>query len=462
MSKIQNKVETVRHYIIEGITSGSFKTGMPLPSARNIATTLNISFISVLNAISSLTNDGILISSPRRRSYVSPEWKERILPENFVTMYENMPWFDTFKELLLKHSSDELPFKLFSGFKKGMFQIVDTPYFHFSYRDMLDLTPFVSAKYSDESTYFSQPFNACRIDNKFYGIPFSFSPKVVFYNRSILLDAGCRLPGNDWNWDDFTEILQQVRKKLPAEDILNWFAGLNTWLAVILRSGGNMIVEDADGNPKVMLDDPATIRGIKLWRSIKDLLKVDKTFSSKNYCQEFAAGKKAFYISSRQTTSSFKDFDFDSWEAISFPTIPGGTQKVVQTTDIFCVKKNCLNIDIVPQMINLLLSEPIQDFIGKQHYGLPIRKSSAIKSIDFSSPKDTIFLHEISNLCGDYHFGYPEIYELINGGLQRVMLEDVDVDQEMSSLAMSIREFLKIKNYSKQLEKNKNETLRNQ
>jgi ABC-type glycerol-3-phosphate transport system substrate-binding protein/DNA-binding transcriptional regulator YhcF (GntR family) len=449
MNKTINKVEAVRDYILEGICSGKFKAGEPLESARNIADSLNISFISVLNAISSLNNDGILVSSPRRRSYVSTEWRDRILPEVFVTLYEQQPWYSEFKELLFEQSRHELPFKFFSGFKNGTFQVLDTPQLHFEYRDLLDLTPFVDSKYFDDENFFSQAFTGCRINNKLYGIPVIFSPKVVFYNKKLLEEAGCSLPGNDWDWSDFINILEKLKEQLPAEDVINWNAGLNTWLAVILRSGGSIISEDESGRPKVMLDAPETIRGVKLWHSIKDLLNIQENRMMHYYGKDFLAGKKALFIGSRQSLGlNFKNNDFN---AIVFPAVPGGNSKITLTSNIFCVRKSCLNTEVLTRLIDLLLSEPVQDFMGAKRQGLPVRKTSAIKSIDFSSPSDTIFLHEIPNLAAEYNFGYREIFELAQCGLERIMYEDVNIDQELHSLAMAIREIFKIKEYSKAL-----------
>jgi len=54
------------------------------------------------------------------------------------------------------------------------------------------------------------------IDGKLLTIPLSMQTFVLFINKTMLEQAGVDIPGNDWTWDDYYALLEELGDKLPA------------------------------------------------------------------------------------------------------------------------------------------------------------------------------------------------------------------------------------------------------
>lgn len=49
------------------------------------------------------------------------------------------------------------------------------------------------------------------VDGKLYGIPYEANSVVTHIRKDIFEEAGVALPSEDWTWDDFTEICEQIK-----------------------------------------------------------------------------------------------------------------------------------------------------------------------------------------------------------------------------------------------------------
>ncbi|UKI30602.1 MAG: winged helix-turn-helix domain-containing protein [Lentisphaeria bacterium] len=84
----------VRHYILSQLENGEETAGSKLPSALEIAGRLNISLLTVQNALATLVNEGVLRTVPRQGTFIDNEWQKRILQTNigFYVPCETLPW----------------------------------------------------------------------------------------------------------------------------------------------------------------------------------------------------------------------------------------------------------------------------------------------------------------------------------------------------------------------------------
>ena len=92
-----------------------------------------------------------------------------------------------------------------------------------------------------------------------------------------------------------------------------------------------------------------------------------------------------------------------------------------------------------------MLSETVQDYLASARYGIPIRRSSAQKSIDLSDPNDALFISEISSMCAEYNLDSPELTCLIQNGINRIINDlSLPLEESLSELARAVRLFLDI------------------
>lgn len=52
-------------------------------------------------------------------------------------------------------------------------------------------------------------------DGKLYMVPYGVSSFAIFINRSLLDRTGLAMPGPDWTWNDFANLIKAAQKKLP-------------------------------------------------------------------------------------------------------------------------------------------------------------------------------------------------------------------------------------------------------
>lgn len=447
-----DKIDIVRDHIIRMIESGTLKAEERVPPARELARTTGVSFITVLNAISSLVSDGLLLSEPRRPAVVNRGWQDRPLADNLAGLFPYLGAHPQLEQLVQAGMGDH-PIHHYRNFNRGLFEIVSTLHAQTHHDEYMDLSPFMSDDLGPESPFFVEPFSACRAEGKLFGIPLSFSPKVIFYNPRVLARAGCAAPQSGWTWDEFTELLRKLKASLPGERIFNWYPGTNLWMTPVFRAGGTLLVGNTEAD--VRIDSAATRKGLRLWREIGKILDMHPSLPEGHgaprgeYHDWFASGKTALLLGSRSIVALFKDRGFDGWEAAPLPTIPGATNKVLQTTNILCIRRACHNPDVAARLISVMLGEPVQDCLARHKIGIPVRKASAFKSIDMTQLRETLFLHEIPKLTADYCLNTPELHALIVDGINMLWDDDRDIDAATKSLADAVRTFMAIRRHTR-------------
>ena len=439
---MEDKITTTRNYILDLLESGKLKGGDKLPGARAIAVSIKVSFVKVQQALDKLVQDGILETIPRQGTFVQRNWEDRILQTNFTLFNKELPWVSGFEELL----AERVPqLRLCSKFPQSVFELRTTLHVQNNRNDYLDLQPVFDRIYPDKSMFFSHPFKNFYVDRKLAGIPFIFSPRVMFYNPELLKKYGCQEPHQGWTWEEFIQSVRKMRaKNVPGSEIFNWCPAIFQWINIVFRAGG-CLISSSPSDP-VAIDHAKTLYGLQLYTELLRELNVsysDAVYS--DFSKQFAAGKLAFMLSERESLAVFRHSDFDCWKTVPLPLIKGGADITAQATDLICVRKSCTDLALVEEFVRFMLSEEAQDFIGMEKYGIPIRKSSAFKSIDAESPRDMLFLSETNKISAQYNISSPEMSSMIEEGIKRIWRHNLDLVQAAGALAQAIRLFLHIK-----------------
>ena len=107
------------------------------------------------------------------------------------------------------------------------------------------------------------------VDGTEYAVPKDFDTVALWYNRDVFERAGVALPTAEWTWSDFQKAGVAISEKLKGEGIygvvMDLMSPQSTYYNSVLQAGGHIISEDGT---KSGYDDPATIRGLQLWRDL--------------------------------------------------------------------------------------------------------------------------------------------------------------------------------------------------
>lgn len=433
---MSDKLQSAREYILRKIEDGTLPGGAKLPAAREYAGECGVSLAIMQMAFTSLTGDGILHSVPRQGTYVREDWRDRILPGSFQTF--RSAWKEVLGDLLAR----DLPeVRVCDRFKNGMYEIVNTWTAQFRQEEYLDLADFLEEVYPDRGDFFlSQFHSACSRGGRLYGIPLIFSPWVIACNVDMIRAAGAEVPLPGWLWEDLLSLVRQLRKVYSADQTLSLWPLSSLWVNFLFRSGGAIIVRE-NGEYEVRLDDPRTLNGFRRIFELQRLLGREKDVLTYNQAkQRFLEGASALFGATRE------DMNFQSpmnWTCVPLPIVPGGSDRQRQAADLFCVRRQVNNFDEVKAMIRLLLSSEVQERLGRIRYGIPIRRSAAIRSIDEEDPRDSVFFSEMARIAPDCTLAWPELYRMVFRCADRMWEEQLDPAEVLPELAAAMRVFIR-------------------
>lgn len=433
---MSDKLQSAREYILRKIEDGTLPGGAKLPAAREYAGECGVSLAIMQMAFTSLTGDGILHSVPRQGTYVREDWRDRILPGSFQTF--RSAWKEVLGDLLAR----DLPeVRVCDRFKNGMYEIVNTWTAQFRQEEYLDLADFLEEVYPDRGDFFlSQFHSACSRGGRLYGIPLIFSPWVIACNVDMIRAAGAEVPQPGWLWEDLLSLVRQLRKVYSADQTLSLWPLSSLWVNFLFRSGGAIIVRE-NGEYEVRLDDPRTLNGFRRIFELQRLLGREKDVLTYNQAkQRFLEGASALFGATRE------DMNFQSpmnWTCVPLPIVPGGSDRQRQAADLFCVRRQVNNFDEVKAMIRLLLSSEVQERLGRIRYGIPIRRSAAIRGIDEEDPRDSVFFSEMARIAPDCTLAWPELYRMVFRCADRMWEEQLDPAEVLPELAAAMRVFIR-------------------
>ncbi len=436
----QEKWEQVREHLLAQLESGALSGGDKLPGARQVAAELGVSLPMVQLAFVSLARDGVLESLPRQGTFVRADWNKQVLPNSLVTFHD-LPWLKQLEQEMRR----EVPgLHLRRSFKHGALELLPSLMALRDRSSFLDLSELFDQVYPQKDDFFTaQLAHFYTVDGKLFGIPFIFSPRVMFYNPKILAAAGCPEPSPEWTFADFIGIVRRLRRVLPGERIFNWNLFLSLWGNYVLRAGGNFISRNSSGDYSVGIDSPESRMAIRYYRELREALRLEcAEVPLARYREAFGRGETAFCQGEREMLCEFDAAGFTDYRIVPLPHFPGGVNCTLLAADILCVRKHCADRDQVRSFLRCMLSERVQDMLGAARYGIPIRRSSAGKSIRIEEPDDALFWREMP-LTTSYDQDFPERSRLIERGCNRIWFGNADVDAICFELGAALRTILK-------------------
>ena len=433
--------DSVRDRILMDIEKEKLLAGSKLPGARELARKYKVSFPMVQCAISLLEQDGILMCRPRRGTFVRDDWQNRLVHNHVVLFRNDLPWIPGFCRLLQK----ALPgLRFCSGFLRGMFELRTTFYIQQDREQYLDLSPYFPAELRKEENCFQAPFKGFREpDGRLFGIPFIFSPRVMFYNRALLKRCGIPEPVEGWSWEQFLDFLRILCGKLPAESVFNYSDAPYFWMNFIFRAGGKLIDRSDGKEVRILLDSPGVIRGMQCLRQLRKVLNIKEMQSER---LGFSSGRVAFAVGDRELYSKCRAIGFDDFSVVPFPVISGGVSMTAQATDLICIRRECIDEALAEQYVQFMLSDRVQNLVGSASYGIPVLKKAAAASFRKEDARDAVFFREMEHISAEYNIDSSELSELIYYGMIRILCSGRPLEEALQEFASVLRVLMDTKN----------------
>ncbi len=122
----------------------------------------------------------------------------------------------------------------------------------------VEMTPFIqSEKNWDQAGYDNALLSLGQINGKQYGIGFSLSTPIIYYNADLLRKAGITPDKFPTTWEGILAVGKRAQQATPKTDsiYIDWAVTGNwMWQTLIFSNGGSMLTKD---EKKVAFDGPA-------------------------------------------------------------------------------------------------------------------------------------------------------------------------------------------------------------
>jgi multiple sugar transport system substrate-binding protein len=105
-----------------------------------------------------------------------------------------------------------------------------------------------------------------------YSLPKDFAPYAVYYNKTLLDQAGVQYPKSNWSWDDLAAMGKKLTKFNASGNMT--LAGLNFWpgkeeIHVFLSTMNTSFMAPDDEKFAGFLDSPQTVKAIQFMADLK-------------------------------------------------------------------------------------------------------------------------------------------------------------------------------------------------
>ena len=427
------------NYILDQLDSGHWDEGSKVPGARKLAVAAGCGFPLMQTVIEILCQQGILVTKARSGTYVAENWRQRILACNVFIIQPGL------KEIIIRKNSLPDDLRIARRFDSGMFELRVSHYLLSHHEEYHDLSEIFEELFPDKSDFFEKAIAPFYVEDKLCGIPFIFSPRFILCNRKIFEDASCPLPGNKWTWDEFVSTLGRLQNVFPDKKMLSIRNSIHHWSTILFRFGGQIYAPE-DKDP-IKIDYPESVKALQCFAEVL------RNFKSVEFDREVHnLDDYAMLLTTRQNLYPYPENEINkNFHPVKLPLPSGGRDTNNQAVDLICVRKECSNLKPLKDFIKFMLSNRIQDFIGKTGYGLPIRRSSTSKLEYSNSPLTRLLYSEIENISTEYHIFSPELYRMISDGVNLSISKgsNQEIADSLHELGQAMRMFLKIEDFRK-------------
>lgn len=256
---------------------------------------------------------------------------------------------------------------------------------------LLDLNPYVG-KELNVSDISPSLINFNTFNDKLFGISIGANSRAVMVNTEVLNKAGIEIPQNNWTWDDFTSVNEQVAKKLGKGYYGSYdYSGDYPSLENYLKQSDKVIYNKDKEQLGFTADDA------KAWFSLWDQMRqvngivtpelqvsADPDDTSKSLVPQ---GKVAMQFVPTNQFGSYQEMTKDKLIMLPFPTGPNGNAVAIESSQNVVGYANTKHPKEVAELMDFWVNDPDAAQILGTNRGAPV--SSKMRALLEQTASDT-------------------------------------------------------------------------
>ena len=208
----------------------------------------------------------------------------------------------------------------------------------------------------DTSLYYEACLRSGQFEGSQYALPHESVPTIMFVNKTLLEANGIAMPDDDWTWEDFYSICEQIT------DVDSHQYGVYgySWLDAVHSNGVSLFSEDGRS---CYLADEKVLQAIQFSKQLGEL--------SGGYnvsARDFDMGKVAFqpllyseYRAYQPYPWRVKKYSAFQWDCVSMPAGPSGSNISELHTMMLGISSRTRHEDLAWEFCKLLsMNEDVQ------------------------------------------------------------------------------------------------------
>ena len=254
----------------------------------------------------------------------------------------------------------------------------------------------------DYCTYMGQGIRA---------VPFGISTQVMYYNKTLLENAGVDMTNPPKTWREFYDLCADLLTKVEGDDFTAFDVSDAPWLfkSMLKQNGCEIVVQGEDGKIQPVYNNEAALEVTDFWYSLvtSGIMAAGEHDNAEN---RFLSGNCAFIAATSNRISRWRgatEFEMGAFEMLFFKTQSlalGGNVMVILTDDP-------QKVEAAWEYISYLTSaEKNAEFALATGY-LPIRKSE-LDNADIQKALSENELYAIAFKQLDYTFAYTHFEQM--------------------------------------------------
>jgi multiple sugar transport system substrate-binding protein len=206
----------------------------------------------------------------------------------------------------------------------------------------------------DTSDYYDEPIAAFTFDGDLQCFPQNISSLVVYYNTALFKQAGIDRPADDWSWDDFRAVAEQ----LTGGDARG--VGIDPEIiriAPFVWSNGGDVVDDLDAPTRFTLDQPGSREALEFLVGLArdGLIPTEEELAAQDPETRFVTGKLGMLLSSRRDTPVFRESLDLKWDVLPLPVAE--EPATILHSDAYCISAGTEELETALDFVGFAAGE---------------------------------------------------------------------------------------------------------
>ncbi|MFN2136327.1 MAG: ABC transporter substrate-binding protein [Candidatus Promineifilaceae bacterium] len=285
-------------------------------------------------------------------------------------------------------------------------------------------------------------------DNGVYGLPFSTSPFIIFYNADMFAEAGLPTPrelyaNGEWTWDALRESVKTIHDEQGVYGFESVDAAIygSIWqtMPLIWRAFGG---EPWDDQGDCLMNSPETVAAFQFYH---DLVYADGTAVPPGESGDFFSGQSAITIGQISRLSKLDGAEFN-WDVAPLPAGPAGEAPAVGQA-AFAIFNNSPDRDVAMDFMAYMTNEENSALLGQY---FPSARQSVLNSDMFLNGNERLDADQMQYVVDATINGrilpaqvnFSKIELAAQAALDQLWAPDADVQAVMDNVCETIAPLL--------------------